>query len=111
MAPAAFMRATLVASRSGMRPLKIGDPRWVRSPAVSMESLTVNGTPCKGPSSSPDRTAASAVRAAAIASSAMVTIALSFGLTASIRSRCACTTSTGDTSLVRISSARRVASE
>jgi hypothetical protein len=33
--------ATLVASSSGMRPWKIGEPRWVATPAVSIESLAV----------------------------------------------------------------------
>lgn len=40
-----------VASAVGTRPPKIGDPRWVSTPAVSIESFTVNGTPCAvGPS-------------------------------------------------------------
>ncbi len=48
MPPAAFIRATTTASASGVRPLKTGDPRWVRMPSVSIESFTVNGTPCRG---------------------------------------------------------------
>ena len=111
MPPAFFMRATLVASVSGVRPLKMGEPRWVITPAVSMESLTVNGTPCRGPSSLPAMTAASASFATESAFSAMVTIALTLESTAAMRSRWACTTSTGETCRVRISSARRVASE
>ena len=110
MAPALFSRATAVASVSGTRPLKIGEPRCVATPAVSIESLTVNGTPCSGPSVSPAITASSAFRAPASAPSATVTIALSAGSAAAMRSRCACTTSTGETARVRISSASRVAS-
>ena len=111
MPPALFMRATLVASASGRRPAKIGEPRWVRTPAVSIESFTVKGTPCSGPSSLPAMTAASASRAAASAPSARVTMALTLGSTAAMRSRWACTTSTGETWRVRISAARPVASE
>jgi hypothetical protein len=44
-------------------------------PAVSNVSLTVNGTPCSGPSSSPRSTAASAAPARSSASGASVTIA------------------------------------
>ena len=110
MPPAAFSRATLVASASGVQLRKIGEPRWVGTPAVSMESLAVNGTPCSGPSASPARMAASAARAEASASCATDTIAFTFGLTAAMRSRWAWTISTGETSRVRISSARRVAS-
>src|SRR5215475_371070 len=42
--PARFKRATAVASVSGTRPAKIGEPRWVSTPAVSKPSLTVKGT-------------------------------------------------------------------
>lgn len=45
IAPAAFIRATLTASSVGILPRNIGDPRCVATPAVSMESLTVKGTP------------------------------------------------------------------
>src|SRR3984885_6865472 len=38
-------------------------PPWVRTPAVSIESFTVTGTPCSGPSSTPLATAASAASA------------------------------------------------
>jgi hypothetical protein len=37
--------ATVVESVPGVRPLKIGVPRWVCTLAVSMESFAVNGTP------------------------------------------------------------------
>jgi hypothetical protein len=111
IAPAFFMRATLVASVSGTRPLKIGEPRCVSTPAVSNESFTVNGTPCRGPTSTPTESASSAAFAASRAPSASVTTALIVGLVASMRSRCARTTSTEDTSRVRISSASFVASE
>ncbi len=47
-----------------MRPLKIGEPRCVMTPPVSIESFAVKGTPCRGPSSLPARAAASALRAA-----------------------------------------------
>ena len=42
----------------------------VAVPATSMFSLIVQGTPCRGPSSSPAATALSASSAAALASSA-----------------------------------------
>ena len=72
-------------------------------PATSMFSLTVNGTPCSGPRAS---VAASAASAAARASSASTsTTALRWPLTASMRSRCASTTSREDTSPAAISSA------
>ncbi len=77
---------------------------------MSMESLTENGTPCNGPTSLPDMVASSAARAAFRALSATVTTALILGFTASMRSRCACTTSTGEISRVRMSSASLVAS-
>ena len=44
-APAAFSRATAVASATGTRSAKSCEPRVVRTPAVSMQSLIVNGTP------------------------------------------------------------------
>src|SRR5215212_7743925 len=52
-APAARIRATTGASRSGMRSTKSGNPPVVRRPAVSSESLTVKGTPWRGPHTSP----------------------------------------------------------
>ncbi|HUC24539.1 MAG TPA: hypothetical protein VMA73_17665 [Streptosporangiaceae bacterium] len=110
IAPARFMRATLVASVSGMRPSKIGEPRWVSTPAVSNESLTVNGTPWSGPTFPPAASSSSAALAASSAPSASVTMALMLGLVASMRSRCACTTSTDEAFPVRISSASPVAS-
>ena len=72
-------------------------------PATSMFSLTVNGTPCSGPSRAPSATARSAASAAARAwSASRRTMALRRGLTASMRSRCAWTTSRLLTSRSRI---------
>ena len=103
--------APLVASASGTRPLKIGEPRWVGTFAVSMESFAVKGTPCKGPSLAPLATALSAASAASNAFSAVrVTTALIFGFTALMRSKCAWTTSREESCPVRISSANAVAS-
>ena len=110
MAPAAFSLATAVASVSGTRPLKIGEPRWVGTPAVSMPSLTVNGTPWRGPNRAPGLTAASAFLAASNAPSAIVTMAFTWGLTAAMRSRWAFTTSTGDSSRSATRCAIRLAS-
>ncbi len=78
---------------------------------MSIESFAVNGTPCSGPMSPPAMTAASAAFAADSAPSATVTMALTLGSTAAMRSRCACTTSTGETCRVRINAASWVASE
>ena len=111
IAPAALKRVTTVASFSGMFPAKILEPRCVNTPAVSIASLIVKGTPCRGPSSAPLITAFSAASAALSALSAnRVTIALTFGLTALMRSRCACTTSRDDNCFVRIRAASSVAS-
>jgi hypothetical protein len=110
MAPAAFSLATTVASVSGTRPLKIGEPRCVSTPAVSIPSLTVNGTPWRGPSRASDLTAASAFLAASSAPSAIVTMAFTLGLASAIRSRWAFMTSTGDSSRLATSSAMRLAS-
>ena len=49
MAPAALRRATTGASRQGMALRNTGTPWVVADPTQSRFSLTVNGTPCKGP--------------------------------------------------------------
>ena len=108
IAPAALIRATTVASRSGTRSRQPTVPAVVRRPAVSSESLIVHGTPWSGPAGSPRRSLPSASRARSSASGASVTTALSAGLTTSIRSRHARTTSTDDTSRSRISAANWV---
>src|ERR1051325_7159631 len=102
IAPAAFRRATDCASRAGTNSARIIEPLVVRSPAVSVVSVIVSGTPCNGPDTSPRVTAASAFLACSIRSGAIVTMALSEGLSCSMRSRCACTISTGDNSRERI---------
>ena len=109
IAPAAFSRATTVASLRGTKSSLIRDPPVVRKPAVSIVSLIVSGTPCNTPSLSPLVTLASASRARAIASGARVTIAFNCGLTRSMRCRWAATTSTGEITRVRINSASRLA--
>src|SRR5215467_5615454 len=45
IAPAPLKRATVVASRLGTFPANSRDPRCVSTPAVSIASLIVNGTP------------------------------------------------------------------
>src|SRR5207247_4679875 len=50
IAPARRIRATTVASWSGMRLRRMRRPAVVGRPAVLKMSLTVNGTPCRGPS-------------------------------------------------------------
>src|SRR3972149_12251229 len=49
IAPAALTRATTGASRAGRRARQPIGPAVVTTPAVSSESLAVNGTPCSGP--------------------------------------------------------------
>ncbi len=112
MPPAALNRVTAVASLSGTYVSKSFEPRLVGTPAVSNASLIEKGTPCSGPRTAPRATAASAASAAfSAAASIKVTIALIFGLTAAVRSRCACTTSRDETCLLRMRAASRVASE
>src|SRR5512133_2686051 len=79
-------------------------------PAVSSRSLIANGRPCSAPGASSRPRAASAAAAARRPSSASrVTIALSNGLTASMRARCARMTSTQLTSRRRMAAASAVA--
>ena len=77
-------------------------PDVVGVPATSMFSLTVTGTPCSAPSAASASAASAAARASSPSTSV---IALRWPLTASIRSRCASTTSREETSRVAISSA------
>src|SRR5436190_6116393 len=49
IAPARRIRATTVASWSGMRLRRMRSPAVVGRPAVLKMSLTVNGTPCSAP--------------------------------------------------------------
>ncbi len=88
IAPAALRRRTASASSVGTKSLYSGEPKVVRMPAVGVTSLTPIGRPCIGPSGSLFITATSARRAPLRASSAAsVTMALSFGLSASITLR------------------------
>ena len=112
IAPAALSRATRVASLSGMKSRRPMVPAVVTTPSVSRESLSVMGTPCRGPMSSPRARASSAARASCMARSAQrQTTALSLSLTSAMRSRCACTTSTADISLPRIALAMALVEE
>lgn len=80
------------------------------TPAVSRELVAVKETPCNGTRSSPCNTAAFAALAMSRASCDRVTMAFSAGLAASMRFKCTCTTSTGEMSRDRISSASLLAS-
>src|SRR5256885_9076692 len=70
IAPALRIRATTVASRSGMWLRRIRRPAVVGRPAVLKMSLTVNGTPCRGPSALARVLWRSAARASLLALSA-----------------------------------------
>src|SRR3989442_458114 len=106
IAPARRIRATTVASWSGMRLRRMRRPAVVGRPAVLKMSLTVNGTPCSGPSALPRVLWRSAVRASLIALSAVAkTTAFRRGFTGWMCSRCARTTSTAESFLVRIARA------
>ncbi len=102
IAPAARRRSTWGASTGETASASAGTPDVVGVPARSMFSLTVTGTPWSAPSGA-DRSAASAAARASSASTSV--IALRWPLTASIRSRCASTTSRDDTARVAINSA------
>jgi len=102
-APAPRSRATAVASLAGTWSSNSSDPRVVRTPAVSNESLTVKGTPASGPGTG--RLAASNA-----CSPSTVTNALTRPPTLSILSKWVCTTSTAVTSPARIRPASDVAS-
>ena len=99
IAPAARSRETTVASASATAPARSGSPMTSGQPATETVSLTVNGTPDNGPGKGS--------RAAASAPSASRNVkALT---SAEMRSRCAETTSTAETSRAAIAAARSVA--
>ena len=86
--PAAFSRATTVASCDGTRCSSTFDCAVVRTPAVSYRSFRAMGMPCSGPRYSPATMAASAARASATAESAStVTYEFRPPSTASMRSK------------------------
>ena len=90
--PAARSRATAVASALGTKFARPLVPPVQMTPVVSSVSLMVMGTPCSEPLISPRASAASASSASFRAESAVNwTMALSFGLTLAICSRCAST--------------------
>ena len=110
IAPAARSRSTISASASGTNRSNSRDPKVVRMPFVHVRSLWATGSPCNGPSVSPRATAASAASAPRRASSgSSVTMALTAGLTSSMRARCASITSTAEISRDAIARARSVA--
>jgi hypothetical protein len=107
MAPAERIRVTTTASAGATLSRKAAAPAVVGLPCTSRFSLTVNGTPCRGPTERPAVMAWSAAAAAAIAWSASDTVmALTAGFTASILARCAPMTSRVLISLAAIRSAR-----
>jgi len=104
------MRAITVASRSGMLLRSIRNPAVVGRPAVSKMSLAVNGTPCRGPGTFFRVFFRSAARACFSALSAVAnTTAFRRGFTVWMCSRCARTTSSEDTFLVRMARASQEA--
>src|SRR5579885_2004933 len=75
----------------------MGEPKVVLVPFVSRRSLCAIGSPCSGPAGSPRALASSAARASRIArSGSNVTIALTRGLSCSMRAMCAAITSRAD---------------
>ena len=110
MAPAALMRSTTMSSASGTKSWKMREPLVVRSPWVGFRSLMATGTPWRGPDARPAMRSASAVRAASMAwPSATVMYALSEAFCLSMRSRKYEVSSTGESFLERMRSARRQA--
>ena len=91
IAPASRSRRTRVASAvEGAAFLLPQVPAVQRAPACSIESLMLNGTPCKGPRKEPAASSRSAAAASSSARSACAsTAACSTGFTSAIRSRCA----------------------
>jgi hypothetical protein len=78
-------------------------PPVLTTPAVSKESLTVNGTPCSAPLNLPAARIASHSAASYSARSRQnATTALIFGFTSSIRARHCLTASTEEISPLRI---------
>ena len=110
IAPAPRRRATAVASCRGIwsaRGLKL---LVVRRPAVSNASLTVTGTPCKGPHTSSRASASSASRARWRASGSLgVTMAFRAGLCLAICCRWSSRTSTAVAVFSRMICANSVA--
>ena len=101
MAPAARILSTTGASKGTTAPASAGTPQVVGSPAMSMFSFTVQGTPCSRPTGSPAASLRSAAAAAVRASSASTrTIAFTSGLTRSMRAKWASTTSRAETCLL-----------
>ena len=104
--PAARMRATIRSSTSGTKSANAGEPNVVRTPAVSTRSLCTTGRPCSGPTGAPVRASSSSSCPArrSAESGVRVTTAFTAPSTASMRARCAATTSRADTWRVRIRS-------
>src|SRR5690606_18455771 len=106
IAPAARMRSTTRSSTSGTWSRITGEPNVVRMPAVRWVSLCATGRPFSGPIGSPAASRSSAAAASASArSGTSVTIAFTCGLTRSMRSRWACTSSRAETSRRRSAAA------
>ena len=93
----------MVDSYSGFQSAVTFDPFVVKIPLVASKSFGAYGIPCNGPRYRPLWISRSASRARSNACSAVTVMnAFSFGFKASIRARYVSTTSTGDTSCVRI---------
>ena len=109
MAPAWRRRATSVASAvEGAAFLRPNVPAVQRVPACSMESLTLNGTPCSGPRRVPAANSRSAAAASSSARSwSTSTAAFSAGFTAAICCRWAAISSREE---IRRSRTRRACS-
>lgn len=111
-APARRMLATTALSAGAMRSTKAGTPFVVASPTTSTLSLIVTGTPCRHPISRGARARSASCRRAAskTRSRSEWTAALSRGLTASMREKKACVTSTQEMDPARIRAAMSAAS-
>ena len=109
MAPAASRRSSTVAVTSGTNCDRKRDPQVARRSRLKQMSLCATGTPCRGPVISPRASAASALRAAAVAASGSTWMnAFQRGWSRSIRSRQAVVTSTDESRLSRIARATSV---
>ena len=87
-----------------MRSLNTALAAVVRTPAVSIKSFNASGMPCSGPRHSPRVISVSALRASAIAESAVIVMnAFSTGFNFSIRVRHSRVSSTGETLPLRSS--------
>ena len=110
MAPAALRRSTDGASSVGTLSALRREPQVVLIPRVMTTSFTATGTPCRGPSSSPRCTVASAAWALCRAeSNAGVQKALSLGSMRWMRSTRASIRATGDRRFCRIAFAASIA--